>query len=139
MRYHAKVEREGGTFAVVFADAPGCMTQANTKERALGRAREALDEWLRAHLENGMVPPRPKRALKGTEAIGVDPSLAVAVQLRWARQAAGFSQAQAAKAAGVSQQQIARLENPDENPTLATIKRVATALGANVEFLIEAR
>lgn len=43
---------------------------------------------------------------------------------------------QAARAAGVTQQQIAKLENPDENPTMATIKKVATALGAQVELLI---
>lgn len=82
MRYHVKIVKEGAVFAAVFVDAPGCMTQARTKELALTRAAEALDDWLRAHLEHGMVPPRPKRTVRGAEPIFVDPSVAVAVQLR---------------------------------------------------------
>ena len=47
----------------------------------------------------------------------------------WARQDAGLSQKQLAEKAGVSQQQIAKLENPDENPTLGTLSKVSEALG----------
>lgn len=139
MRYHAKIEKEGSTYTAIFADAPGCMTQGRTLKEVASKAAEALDEWLRAHLEHGMVPPPPRKRVtsKGPVLpVDVDPSVAVAVQLRWARQAAKLTQAELAKASGVSQQQIAKLERPDENPTIGTIKKVASALGAHVELSI---
>jgi transcriptional regulator with XRE-family HTH domain len=39
--------------------------------------------------------------------------------------------------AGVSQQQIAKLENPDENPSLETLAKVARALGLEVNIGFE--
>jgi predicted transcriptional regulator len=67
-------------------------------------------------------------------AIRVRPGLSAAVQLRWARQDAKLSQKQLADRAGVSQQQIAKLEDPDENPTLATLEKVFDALGVQVDL-----
>ncbi|HKY34577.1 MAG TPA: helix-turn-helix transcriptional regulator [Polyangiaceae bacterium] len=49
-----------------------------------------------------------------------------------------LSQAQVAKRAGVSQQQIAHLESPDGNPTLAMLAKVARALGCRVELNLTA-
>jgi len=65
--------------------------------------------------------------------VHVDPSLSAAAHIRWARQDAGLTQAQLAKLVGVSQQQIAKLENPDENPTLKTIEKVSKALGFDLD------
>jgi predicted transcriptional regulator len=42
------------------------------------------------------------------------------------------------KLAGVTQQQIAKLEDPDENPTLQTIEKVARALGLSVNIELAA-
>ena len=39
----------------------------------------------------------------------------------------------AVREAGVSQQQIAKLENPDTNPTLGIIEKVAAALGVRFD------
>ena len=63
--------------------------------------------------------------------------LAAALEIRWARQDAGLSQAELGKRAGVKQQQIAKIENPDENPTLETIEKVAKALGLTVNLGLE--
>lgn len=59
----------------------------------------------------------------------VKPGLAIALEVRWARQDAGLSQAELAERAGVSQQQIAKLESPEGNPSVATIAKIARALG----------
>jgi transcriptional regulator with XRE-family HTH domain len=58
--------------------------------------------------------------------------LAAALRIRWARQDAALSQAALGKLAGVSQQQVAKLEDPDENPTLETLEKVGKALQLDV-------
>jgi len=45
-----------------------------------------------------------------------------------------MTQQQLAELLQVSQQQVAKLENPDENPTLQTIERAANALGLDAEL-----
>jgi transcriptional regulator with XRE-family HTH domain len=68
--------------------------------------------------------------------VWIEPAVAVAIELRWARHEAGLTQAALAKRAGVSQQQIAKLESPGENPTIQSVSKVARALGANVRVSI---
>jgi DNA-binding XRE family transcriptional regulator len=71
---------------------------------------------------------------RGAVPIVVDPQLAVAVALRWTRLDAGLTQAQLAARAGVSQQQVAKLERPGANPSVATLRKIADALGARLEL-----
>jgi predicted RNase H-like HicB family nuclease/DNA-binding XRE family transcriptional regulator len=129
MLYVAKVHQEGDQWLAEFPDAPGCQTFADSYEELRADAKEALEGWLEAHLERGAAPPRPKpRAARGL-VVDVEPGLAIALEVRWARQDAGLSQAELAERAGVSQQQIAKLESPEGNPSVATIAKIARALG----------
>ncbi len=96
-----------------------------------------LEGWLEAHLVDGQVPPRPVEhtgAPKGTSVarVSIRPGLAAALEIRWARKDADLSQGALGKLAGVTQQQIAKLESPDENPSLETLAKVARALGLEV-------
>lgn len=134
MRYHAKLEKEGRHWNALFVDAPGCATFSSSREKALVAAKEALEGWLEAHLLDGRAPPRPSAAVRGAEPIEVDPQLAVAVALRWARQDAGLTQAELASRVGVSQQQVAKLERPGANPSIATLRKVADALGVRIHL-----
>jgi predicted RNase H-like HicB family nuclease/DNA-binding XRE family transcriptional regulator len=137
MFYIAHVSREGKHLLAEFPDAPGCQTFAESQEELREAAKEALEGWLEAHLISGQSPHRPRRrVVRGRRemAIRVRPGLSAAVQLRWARQDAKLSQKQLADRAGVSQQQIAKLEDPDENPTLATLEKVFDALGVQVDL-----
>jgi predicted RNA binding protein YcfA (HicA-like mRNA interferase family)/transcriptional regulator with XRE-family HTH domain/predicted RNase H-like HicB family nuclease len=139
MQYHAIITREGKHHLAEFIDAPGCQTFADTHEELLEAAQEALEGWIEAHLVSGEVPPRPRAvAPRGSVGITVPAGLAVAVQIRWARRDAGFSQGQLAQRAGVSQQQIAKLERPGENPSVATMEKIAKALGARLEIGLSA-
>lgn len=133
MKYHAKFEREGRQWLATFTDAPGCQTFADNQNALLRAAQEALEGWLEAHLESGQVPPRPRARVAGTVAVGVPAQLATAVSVRWARTEQGLTQGALAKRAGVSQQQIAKLESPDANPSVQTLEKVARALGGHVE------
>jgi predicted RNase H-like HicB family nuclease/DNA-binding XRE family transcriptional regulator len=137
MNYAAYIHREGKHWLAEFPDAPGCQTFADSIDELRAATKEALAGWLEAHLVDGQAPPRPKVRRKAPgkhrlQLVHVSPSLASAIHLRWARQDLGLSQKELAERLGVSQQQVAKLENPDENPTLKTIERAAEALG--IEF-----
>jgi predicted RNase H-like HicB family nuclease/DNA-binding XRE family transcriptional regulator len=137
MEYVARLTREGLNTLVSFPDCPGCQTFGRTRERALANAREALEGWLEAHLVSGDAPPEPKlRQSQRTTRyvrVGISPILAVRLQLRWARQSLGLTQAALAKRVRVTRQQIALLESPDSNVTLRTLERVAKAMNLRLE------
>ena len=137
MHYVATLKREGVNTLVNFPDCPGCQTFGRTRERALSNAREALEGWLEAHLVAGEAPPKPRitpsRSAIRNVPVTVSPILAVRLQLRWARQSLGLTQAALAKRVGVSRQQIALLEAPDSNVTLRTLDRVAKAMNLRLE------
>jgi len=143
MRYDAFIHREGSRVLAEFPDCPGCQTFAAGDEIA-AMARDALEGWLEAHLVGGKVPPRPigrTRAPDGKRLIHVPirAGLAAVLAIRRARQDAGLSQAELGRRAGVSQQQINKLEDPDENPKIETLEKVARALGLALDVnLIEA-
>jgi HTH-type transcriptional regulator / antitoxin HipB len=142
MQYTAVLTREGRNTLIDFPSCPGCQTFAEPGEDIRERAGEALAGWLEAHLVAGQAPPEPKGARRKTAArsleIPVPAKLAVKLQLRWARKRAGLTQAELARRAGLSQPAVARLEDPDYNPTLDMLERVASALGARLEVAFSA-
>ncbi len=142
MQYKAFVCRDSDQYLIEFPDCPGCQTFADSADEVVPTASEALEGWLEAHLVDGQAPPRPK---EHTVPMGCSPldvivpaGLSAALSLRWARQDAGLSQAALAARAGVSQQQIAKLEHPDENPTIGTLRKVAVALELEVTLDVAA-
>lgn len=128
MEYVAKLAREGGRWLVEFPDCPGCQTFGETKKAAITMAAEALEGWLEAHLEYGDAPPRP--APHRGVPIQVRSRLDIAIQLRWLREDLRLTQRELATRLGVSQQQIAKLENPEGNPTIGTLETIASKAGA---------
>ena len=135
MRYPAIITKEGRKTLATFADCPGCQTEAHPGEDISIQATDALTGWLESHLLLGRVPPQPStRKRKGNVLwVEVPAKLAVKLLIRWARNDAGLTQAQLAKRAKVTQQMIAKLENPNYNPTLEALEKVASALGARLE------
>jgi len=133
MFYRARIFKDGDGWGVEFPDCPGCLTCADTKEEAQAAAKEALELWLESALDHGELPPKPKA--KRGEAIHLDAKLGVAIQIRWAREEQGLTQAALAKTAGLTRQQVAKLESPDNNPTLESVGAVAKALGLHVELV----
>lgn len=79
-------------------------------------------------------PKDIRRLAAAFSRIHVEPQLAVALTLRWARHDAGMTQAQLPTRAGVSQQHVAKLERPGSNPSIATLHKIAEALGARLEL-----
>jgi DNA-binding XRE family transcriptional regulator/predicted RNase H-like HicB family nuclease len=143
VRYAAVVRKEKRALLAEFPDCPGCQTFAERGQDMAVMAGEALEGWLEAHLSEGEVPPRPSarapKAPHGAEVLWVEvpARLAIKLYLRWARQEAGLTQAELARRAGISQQMISRLEDPDHNPTLETLEKVARALGVRLRVSLE--
>ena len=138
MEYVATLSKEGRYTLVEFPDCPGCSTfvDPDEGEDVESVAREALEGWLVAHLEDGDAPPPATTRSTGSRneiVIRVAPTLAIALQIRWRRQELGLSQAQLGKLLGVSRQQAASLENPDSNLRMSTLEKAATALKLELE------
>lgn len=142
MQYIAVVTKEGKQTLAEFPQCPGCQTFADPGEDIEALAQEALAGWLEAHLASGQAPPEPRklRAKSRGRMLGipVPTKLAVKLALRWARKRAGLTQAELARRAGLSQPAVARLEDPDYNPTLDMLERVAAALGTRLEVDLKA-
>jgi predicted RNase H-like HicB family nuclease/DNA-binding XRE family transcriptional regulator len=144
MQYPAIITQEGKRILAEFPDCPGCATFAEPGEDILALAQEALTGWLEAHLEDGAAPPRPtirRRWPRGSTIllVSVPVKLAVALSVRWARQDAGLSQGELAEKMGVSQQQAAKLEQPEANPSVATLAKVARALQWDLDLQLVPR
>ena len=142
MHYVVHISREGKHLLAEFPDCDGCQTFADNGDELAQAAREALEGWLEAHLVDGQIPPRPRphRSVpsgKKRGEVSVRPGLAAALEIRWARQDAGLTQKALGERACVSQQQIAKLEDPDENPSLETLDKVGRALGLELAIAFD--
>jgi DNA-binding XRE family transcriptional regulator/predicted RNase H-like HicB family nuclease len=135
LQYVAYVHKEGRRYLIEFPDAPGCQTFADREADVVASAKEAIEGWLEAHLVEGMELPhahRPPNANERRIQVTISPKLVLALQFRSMRNENGWSQTELAKRVGVSQQQIAKLEDPDANPTIETIMKVAQAFNMNL-------
>lgn len=131
LTYSARfMEEEDGGFSVEFPDAPGCATWGDTHAEAEERAGEALRGWLESHLQLHRVPHEPRA--KGGVRIEVGPVLSLKLQLLWERCRRGLTQKQFGALVGVSQQMVAKLEHPDYEPSLSSMRKVAAALGLHL-------
>jgi antitoxin HicB len=139
MYYVAKLRREGKRWLVDFPDCPGCQTFGDSRNEATQMAADALAGWLASILKHGELPPVPKsREGPSTVSVEVPARLAAVIMIRLRRAKLGLTQKQLAQRLGVTQQQVAKLEDPDTNSSLASIEKAMRALGVRLEFVPEA-
>jgi predicted RNase H-like HicB family nuclease len=56
-------EEDGGGFAAIVPDLPGCMSDGETPQEALANAEDAIQAWLEAAAELGHTVPIPTRRI----------------------------------------------------------------------------
>jgi len=136
--YQAKLTRENDYWLAEFPDCPGCQTFSTSEEGLLAMAKEALVGWLEVSLEYGDVPSAP-RIRRGQNLMRVDLPTALALRLRLsiARQAAGLTREELAHRAGITLRQLAKLERSGATASVATLAKVADALGLVVDLRLE--
>ena len=83
------------------------------------------------HKKEALKDPEFKAAYDALE-----PEFKMAKRMIDARLAKKLTQEQLAKKAGVTQNTIARLESGTNNPTIATVSRVASALGRELDLVV---
>lgn len=54
-------ERDGGGFAAIVPELPGCRSDGDTPQEALANAYDAVQCWLEAAEEMGRPLPQPRR------------------------------------------------------------------------------
>ena len=58
------VPEDGGGFAAIVPDLPGCMSDGETPEEALSNVRDAIAAWIEAAHDMGRPVPKPSRHLE---------------------------------------------------------------------------
>ncbi|WP_061232513.1 type II toxin-antitoxin system HicB family antitoxin [Leptospira noguchii] len=126
-------EQEGG-YTVEFPDLPGCITEGDTLEQALGYAKDALSLYLESIDSRKLPIPQPsKKSGKSIHYIEPEKKIAFAIWLKLNRAEQGLSQARVASQLGVSQQAYQKFENPKRtNPTLSQIVKLENLFGSEI-------
>ncbi len=136
-------ESKSGAIGVRFPDHPNIITYGYDREHAIEMAQEALNGVLEVDFDRKEPLPKPSKkpkTKKGEEAVFIplDPEVRTAFLIRGWREKAGLSQSRVAKILNVSTQAYQRMERPGRsNLTIATLDRIASALGKNL--VLEAR
>lgn len=140
MQYPAIITKEGVFTLAEFPDCEGCQTFVRKGESIEESAREALEGWIEANLGRDRTPNRPGTVAIPVKAEILQVSIPLALEfrldLRWLREAYGVTQAAFGQKLGMTQQQYARLESAQSNPTLQTVERISKATGLQVRLMI---
>jgi len=118
---------EDNGYLVEFIDLPGCITEGESLEDALGNAREALTGFLASLFERNLPIPEPSQVRKkNIHLIEPDAEVEIPIMLRKLRENSKLTQGDVAKVLGITYQAYQRLEKPGKsNPTVKTLERLA--------------
>ncbi len=112
------------------------LTYGESIEEALMNGREALTGVLGVMLDNGQKFPDPQKVSQAKDVYWIepDPSVAIPILVRKAREEAGLTLVELAAKLGVTYQAVQKWERSGTNPKVATLNRVLGALGRRLEL-----
>jgi len=116
-------------------------THGSSWDEASDMALDIVDSYITICLRDDEDPTELHGKLpkgEGWRWVYPSPKTALAWQIRRLRRTKGLTQSQVADAMKVTQESFTRWENPKTlNPTVATITKVAKALGARLKIELE--
>lgn len=124
MEYHFKVHKEGSGFWAECVELKGCRTQADTREALDEAMSEALNLYLSEQYDSALMFSSPRKSsVRGWAVVEVNPSVALALNIRQARLKKKFTQTQMKDLLGIKTlSNYQRLEDPRKaNPELRTL------------------
>lgn len=133
LSYPAKITQDEEGYSIEFLDF-AALSEADSLEKAIFNAQEALDVTLLGLMDTRQPVPEPSRTqAKDIFYIPASPEVIVPVLLYKGRKEEHKTMADIAKAMDISFQRYHDIER-GRNITLKTLKRAAAALGAVVEI-----
>ncbi len=137
--YPFRIWKEDGDYLIQgFEPLENVLTFGENIEDALKNGREALTGVLGAMLDNGQKIPEPSKMSKAKDIYWIEPnpSVAIPILVRKAREDADLTLAELASKLGVTYQAVQKWERSGTNPKVATLSRVLEALGKRLELKV---
>jgi antitoxin HicB len=137
LRYPAKLKpaKEGG-FVVTFRDIPEAITQGESVEDAMIRARDALETALDFYFDDRREVPAPSKARRGERLIELPASLAAKVLLLNEMVRQRVRPADLARRLHRTPQEITRLTDVRHCTRIDSIEAALQALGKQLELRV---
>ena len=123
-------ERQGHGFLVTFPDVPAAITGAQTREKSLFLAEDALIAALGAYIHLKEDLPAPSQPQDGQPLITVPPLQSAKLALYSEMRERGVSQSDLARALGVDESDIRNLLDLDWDSTMAQVANALEAVKA---------
>ena len=121
-----------GGFVVTFRDLPEAITQGDTREAALRKAADCLEEAIATRIDEEMEIPLPSALLNGECAVAVPVQTAMKAALYQAVHQAGISKSELARRLSVNEKEARRLLEPRHARKTASPEHALVALGQYV-------
>jgi antitoxin HicB len=137
LRYPArfKLAKEGG-FVVTFRDIPEAITQGESVEGAMMRARDALETALDFYFDDRREVPAPSKARRGERLIELPASLSAKVLLLNEMVRQRVRPADLARRLHTTPQEITRLTDVRHRTRIDSIAAALKALGKQLEMRV---
>ena len=125
-------EEEGEGFLVTFPDVPEAITGAQTREKSLVLAEDALVAALAMYVQGGEDVPTPSPVATSQELVVLPPIAAAKLALYTALRTQGITWAALADRLGLSESAVCKLLNPDQYSHISQVVKALRTVGRNL-------
>ena len=129
---------EDGFWVAECPSLPGCVSQGDTRDQALGQAADLLETMVANYMAEGWDLPEPSQPA-ARPVVSLAPLVAAKAELYRAMRKAGITKAELARRIGISPQQTQRLFDIHHASRLDQIDAAMRALGRRLVVTSEAR
>lgn len=139
MLYHFRIHHDDDGFWAECLELHGCSTQADTKEKLLKNAMEALNLYLEEPEDSSLSFPLPQENdAPDVIAVPVDPRIALSILLRKYREDHHYTQKEVAEKLGMKNTYSYQRLERRSNPNLATLRKLKNVFpDLSVDYVLQ--